>query len=586
MKKQRIFSLLMLVALVFTLASCGGNAQAALDCFDIEEDAVFTDITEFEGQHLAINRDAGLLALATNELDSYGSFKRITKVLDVTDGNRVVYEMYESQQADSVFGYSEIDLENYPIIRIGKHVSSNSEAGIEKYNYSYYLIQKDEEAILLDSKNYVDEDSDYLDVERVNNVYVAELNDSIYWINKDLEVMREFPAIVSDSYVSGNYEYYFDIKAEYDNYLYTWVFDAASANTQILVYNASGACCAKYTFTPGTASTGSDSLIDPAIYILNNGDVLVQECIIVEGDGEYDFKYGAMTPYKIDLVTKIMNHESGEVTEIDCDFLIKEFESAYSRVDDDSYFPFKLAKGYDNQAVILPIDNGVVGKTCEYVVLSNDLEVKYTLSNPSLAMIGYYDEIHDAGKDGYFAYAYIDGSMTAAQFDWAGNVIFKLPMNCIGYTDGFYYTASGIYNKDGKMVFDIENSIFRNIDECPVVTVGDTIYLERYNYETDADELYRLNTKDGTTTLVADGVDTEAEFSDDENLYLKIRDYKKGTISYYDADGELVLVYSEDDFVDEINLDDTLIITVELDDGRYKTFVFGDKTIDTEEENK
>ena len=41
MKTQRIFLLLMLVALVFTLASCGGNAQAAPDCFDFEEEAEF-----------------------------------------------------------------------------------------------------------------------------------------------------------------------------------------------------------------------------------------------------------------------------------------------------------------------------------------------------------------------------------------------------------------------------------------------------------------------------------------------------------------------------------------------------------------
>ena len=597
MKTQRIFLLLTLLMLVFTLASCAGSTQAP-DCFDFDEEAIFTDVTEYEGKYLDINTDYGLIALATTTLDSYGNFNRATKILDITDGNRVVYESFNTLSAESELAEPEIDLSNYPVIRVKQHVSSTEDVSgtVDVYNYYYYLIQNDEKAILLDQYNDTSR-SEAFSVKKVNNVYVVEANDSVYWINRNFEVMREFPAVVSDTYTDA----YFDIAAEYNNYLYTWETKITEPGAAIIIYDASGACCVKYTYTPGVAGTASgDSIIDPAVYVLNNGNVLVQECVTVEEGEAYDFEYGLVDPQKLNIVTKIINHKTGEVTEIDYNYLITKLESAYSRMEDDSNcFPFKLKDGYDNQAIVIPVLDGKLSNLREYIVTSNTLQTKYILPNAYLALIGEYDYIENISEKGYFAEAIIDGTEVYAQFDWAGNVVFKAPVNFVDIAGDFYYTDSAVYSMDGKVIFDTEGTIFANpIYENygktrQIIKIGDTIYLARVNYEkTPADqmdyyggalEVYRLN-KDGSTTMVSDGVETKVDLSDGIPC-LAIVNFNNETASIYNTKNELALVIANEDLVESAFLGDALVVTIELDDGGYKTFVFGDKTVENDANN-
>ena len=599
MKTQRIFLLLTLIALVFTLASCGaGNNNAAPDCFDFEEDAIFTDVTEYEGSCLDINTDAGVIALASTKLDSYGNgdLIRTVQVIDITDGNRVIWQDSENVSADSIYGYSEISLDSYPVIRIEKQTSVATEDGSEpdKYTYRYYLAHTEGSATHLATEDFVEKKWDNNVLSKVNNVYIADVDDTIYWIGKDLEVIREFPAIVSDSYTSY-YEGYFDIKAEYNDFLYTWSFDAAIGNTVILVYDPNGVCCAKYNFTPGTLSTESgDTVIEPKIYVLNNGDVLVQEFVEAKDGEEYDLAYSQGPSKKLIMNTKIITHYNGEVTDVDFNYIIADLESAYSRESENSEFPFALTADYANQAYLVPIENGLLGKSCDYAVLSDTLEIKYTLPNEYLAISGNYSEIMNAGEDGYYASAYVDGSYTVAKFDWAGNVTYKIPVNAIGGTsDDYYWTESGIYKIDGTVVFDIENSMFANDEWCPVYSFNNVLYLERYRFELDESEFYAINLSDGTTTLVADGIDS---FISDECFdtldgagisehCLIVENYKDGTTSYYDSEGKLALVVSFDNLYSMEKIDDAYVVTIEIDGGRYKTFVFGDKTVVDEAES-
>jgi len=104
-------------------------------------------------------------------------------------------------------------------------------------------------------------------------------------------------------------------------------------------------------------------------------------------------------------------------------------------------------------------------------------------------------------------------------------------------------------------------------------------------------ECYRLNA-DGTTTMVADGINTivppYSDNSDDSVPCLSVMDIKKMTTSIYNTNNELVLVLAISDVSDEDALkefDDAIVVTIELDDGRYKTFVFGDKTVEASEDN-
>ena len=155
----------------------------------------------------------------------------------------------------------------------------------------------------------------------------------------------------------------------------------------------------------------------------------------------------------------------------------------------------------------------------------------------------------------------------------------------MGETDDFYFTASGIYSFDGKLVFNVEDSIFRNTDDCPITLVGDTFYLERYNYETNATEYYTLNTSDGTTTLVCDGKDSDLDFMvNDNGAFVMINDMIKETYSIYNSENELVLVLAEDDVVEGGLVGGMFVLLVEID-GRPKTYILGNK-IENEEEGE
>ena len=573
MKTQRIILFAVVLTLLAMLVSCGGPDQVAPNFFDLDEEATFVNVSEFDGEVLDINTNRGLIALATTELDSNGNFTHKIKVYDATDNNRVVYEYAETYTADNGAAFASVDLTNYPVIKLTKQATfENDDSGkpIYENRYDYVLIQNEATGLVFESSVK----HDNLSIERVNNVYVIEANDSLYWVNRNLEIMRSFPLDITDSYPAGYYASYFNIKAEWHNFLYTWEFDPSTASNVVLVYNGQGVCTAKYTFTPGTAGMdgNSSSIINPSVFVLNNGDVLIQECIVVKDEGaEYDFEFGVLEPTKLDLVTKVLNHETGEVSEIACNYLIKDLESAYARLDTNN-FPFTLDKGYSNQAIIVDIENGKIGREAKYVVLSDALEISYTLPNSYLAISDSYDSIEDPDDEGYVARAYVDGVYVTCKFGWDGTVLQKRAMNYLGNTDTHYYTRSGIYTMAGELVFDIEGSEFRNLDEISVFAVGNNFYLRKYNWETQANEVWSLNLEDGTTTLVVDGVHQKIEIYTSD--YLVVTDEMKETASVYNSNNELVLVFAEDDIIDR-KITKNIIIAATKVDGKTTTYVLG-----------
>ncbi len=578
MKTQKIFLLAVaLVLALFMLASCDA-AQTAPDCFVFDDEPSFAgEPAEIEGEIIAVNEEYNLVAFETWSLATDGYTTRSIKVVDVSDNNRVISQRSWNKSPEGSGNDVTLDLSSYPVIKFSERYSSGTSNGEPVYTtrYDYYLIHKDREATFLSSSSK----GDVLKVKSVSNVWLVQDENTLFWVNKNLVVMREIAADVADTYYRVgsfvNPEQYFQFEAEYCDYLYTWEFDAANLSQVVLVYDPNGIACAKY--------SPSYRGLAPAVYVMNNGNVLIQEQQIVEDGEEYDYVFpNGFDTYNMKLVTKIMDYKTGEITEVDFDYIISGFESNYSATEFTSNFPFKLADGYANQAYLVPFADGVIGRATKYVVLNDALEIQWSLNNKYLeetGSSGYY-YIQTISDEVYSALAVIDGESVGCLFDWEGNLIFKAPANIKSATNDFYVTKSGIYNYEGELLFDIENSEF---SDAYVEVFGNCAYFVKADYlkPEKPDAVYKFNAETNELDLIADGDETEFEPMTKDGAFVVINN-KKSTLTIYDRNGDVALITRVDtNLVETYNCDDAFIIEVEVG-GEHKAYIFayGDQMIE------
>jgi len=607
MKTQKIFLLVLVLVLALGLASCGdAKKSTAPDCFVFDEQGSFDDSVELKGEIIEINSEHNLIALENVELDNSGLTKRTVEIFDASEGDRVLFRDSVTTSPGQVFKDRTYDLSNYPLIGVTRYSENGTDDGgapkFESYT-DYYLIDPEKVLDTAESVTAVasslDSENDDVSVSEVNNLYLAALDGKVYWINENLKVMRTLLLDVSNTYEGfANLENFFGFDAEHEDYLYTYTFDPESALTTIIVYAPNGVASAQYNFTSGTSYIDyEESIINPKMYVLNDGKVLIQECIAVEKeDTEYDFVYGS-AGQKFNLVTKVMNQTNGAVAEIDFDYLIKDFESSYAHEDGEGYF-FKLADGYDNQALLVSVADGTLGKAIEYVVLSNDLERQYTLNNPYLSSMGIYsyETIKYSSEEGYIARAFVNGSVGIYRFDWDGNVAFAYPTNVSdsdfengnGFTFEHYVTDSGIYRNDGTPIFDTEG-----FEADDVTTVGDAVYVmksEPLEYDRDEDMnivgfnavnlTYKIDLATGEAVLIADSSERQHFNAVSLDGAYAISDVKKRVHTICNKNGETVLVVRTDDIRDAMMLEDAYVLTTFVG-GEYKTYVMpmGDASV-------
>ncbi|MBR2929780.1 MAG: hypothetical protein IKC32_00990 [Clostridia bacterium] len=574
MKKQRIFLLLLVLVMALAISSCGAG-QSVPECFVFEPEATAEDFSELDGEIIGVNRDYGILALKTEKTRSDGDLESVVKIYDVYDENRVVFEQTKYYNAKNAYREIEYDISSYPMIKTTEYINKGEdEYGITEYEprYYYYLINGDYHASLIAS--YLEEDD--LEVEEVGNLFLIEADGRLIWVSGELKVLREIPLDVAKTYRDGNYESYFEFEAEYFGYLYTWEFDLEAMSQVILVYDHHGIASAKYSFPEGTVSAGTESIISPHIHVLNDGNVLIQECVHVEDGEEYDFEYvQGEEIYKLDLRTKIMSYIDGTVNELDFDYLIRGFEAGYSH-DEDGDFAFRLAEGYDNQAFLVPIEDGRLGRTMEYVILSNDLDRVYTLPNRHLIESSSFNSIFDADENGYKGYVLIDGSSRICHFNWAGEITFVYPTNFEGETDTHYVTHTGVYTKkDNKLVIDLESEEYQS-GMAQAVAIGNDIYLAKENPlamlgDMPVHEIYKLDKKSGKLELIDDGKEGMSMILSEDGVRVYVN-YDTEVTSFFNAEGELILRVRDNAADGElISIDGALIVSAEVD-GKMKVF--------------
>ncbi len=448
MKKRKLLCLLALVA-CFTapLAACGDKKESeagkAFDKYFYWEDdrTAYSQVVRYDGYIVSVDADHNLAVIYSEKNNSDGTITEKYQVMDLVKGNAIVTET----MSKPVGGSDDIlnVVIDYPVIKVVRSWTSNDE---REFRYSYYLARENSSEV---SENYYNnllaQDSQYddLNVDRIGSLYKVEYADKEVWVNDELEVLREFSEAQTDGYAAPY------INGAYGDYLYAWSLDEVSR--QIQVFNREGVCSMQYTYPSDVVSLGYVS--QPVI--LNNGNILVQEHTFAEETAtDYTYKMFTGMPQmqKMDVVSKIIDYKTGEVKEVELDYILFGLQAAY---EEDGWieFPFRVRESAQNQAYIAKIVNKEIA-TIDYVTLNNEGKIGYTVKNDYLRgqanfmtviqgrnpweSIGYVNENYYYADVYVNAFSSADGSETWI-FDKSGKKVAELPVtwNWEAYYEGY-----------------------------------------------------------------------------------------------------------------------------------------------------
>ena len=334
------------------------------------------------------------------------------------------------------------------------------------------------------------------------------------WIDGDLNIIRTVPAITENGYAAN-------FHGEYMGCLYTLNSDC------VRVFNRQGLCSAEY-LLKDVVNCELNS------FILDNGNVLIHEFTYVKDYEAYDF---AIDGDRYTVKSFVLDFDEGTLTEVDLDFIVSDLQTAYGDNDDEG-FGMKLAIGLDNQAYIHRFANGNINTYPEYVVLSNDLEVEYTLQNSTLGV----DMSTLSVIDNYHYSAYVDAGVGAGYyvFDLDGNLV---AYDVDGYlTGGYQRVGNYFYNGAGELVFD---ATAENYAVCGFAE--HMVFLYRINTATGGYEYFLYNLQTKKMVQLCDGVDTK--IWDWGRGFYTVRDVNTSVCTVYTLDGTALLVSAEDCFV-------------------------------------
>ena len=305
-------------------------------------------------------------------------------------------------------------------------------------------------------------------------------------------------------------------------------------------------------------------------YVLNNGNVLIQEFEPVKGYEDYDvafFSYGSNRYYTV--TSYVMNMLDGSMTELALDFIVDELETAYAQENDaDSELPFKLADGKQNQAILYRFANGSLSVYQEYAVLGNDLSVEYTVKNTRRGVDFYSARVIQA--DLYVAEVYEGGDVQEYLFDLNGNALAPFTDE-FAASKSYIITESGVYNHKMEKLLDLVSGEYEMVSDewkSTGILTDDSVYLKKHNYQTHANEIYVLTAASATPTLLCDGKDvTVTEYGPG---YYVLHDQKTNQYSFCNLAGEVKMVVWG--LHRTWQLEDGLLVETDFE-GRTVTFV-------------
>ena len=488
------------------------------DYFDlsVEEDADPLALTSrFEGDIAAYDLEHGLLAVRTKTVDALEIEKTVIKVYDLATG-----EVIREDSVSSPYGNKpikdavtiEVDID-YPVIRIAKTRYATADDGEDpepQKDIAYYIAEKDGELI------HATSDGTYREYREYSNGLVCYLmGDKYVWIDRDLNVLRLMDRIAAE------YNYLIDpenVIGEYKGYIYT------CNRTSLMVFNHSGMVSAQYTVAD------KDTYI--AGFILDDGNVLLQEFVNVGAYGECDF---VLSGSRYVMKSMIVNAVDGSVKDIELDSVMYAIETEYEQEGFDRP-ALKLANGMDNLAVVYKVVNGSISAYASLCVMDNNGTILYTVKNDTFG-VDLRGGIEYIGRERYVADMSTNGSNWKAIFDLDGNFISAYEEYAFYQTDKYLVSDNAIYSYDMKLIYNfIEGGYLQ------AHVIGNEIYLIKINYETGKIEMYSY-LGSGKTKLVTSDFESEYKALEyiAEDYYIT---YDKETDAYtvYNSEGEELLV--------------------------------------------
>jgi len=470
--------------------------EAALDheFYDYFELAVGGDggitgeVVQYEGQIQSTDMAHDLVVIKTQDLDSHNMLTETYAVYNVLTGKKLL-ETSVSNMLYEHYGKNEtLDVAiDYPVICVSRVKYVENDRGVvdAQYEYTYYLTSNPTEPL------HTTTDTSYERVECGNGLVMLTLGDEVFWIDRNMHIVRTVDAIITNGYRIDDGMY----NGEYQGYLYVWDDEDPR---ELQIFNRQGICSGRYVME-------HDGELN--IQVLNNGNVLIQDIEVRESPiGAYDFmmygEYCTVTSY-------IMNFVDGTLTEIELDFIVNEIGTAYEEICNTDSFPFRLAAGRENQAIIYRFAGGRLAHTPEYVCMTSELEIEYAVKNDTLGVdISSAFPISDRL---YVAPVATAGVWQYHIFDLDGN---DLAVYSGDNTERFIVTYSTIYDLKMNPVYDIIGNGF-TYSYSGYLT--GTIFLNKVNYLTGATEYYVFDAATKKPVLLSDGV--ESEFIEFPNFY-------------------------------------------------------------------
>ena len=471
-----------------------------------------TDISRIEGEVISRDLDHNLVVIRDRDLDSYNNVITKLSVYNVLTNETLI----EAEAASPLYCQVEEDevkldvIINYPVIRVMKSYYVDDKP---VFDADFYLAKadgdncihsiKEADAALISTIFELDD--------LYNGLVKATLGDQIMWIDGNMNIVRSVPSITENGYTP-----YFH--GEYMGCLYTLDSD------YVRVFNRQGLCSAEYLLKDVV-----NSYLDS--FILDNGNVLIHEYTYVKEYEAYDF---AIEGDRLTVKSYVLDFDEGALTEVNLGFVVTDLQTAYGDTDN-GHFSMKLARGLDNQAYIHRFTNGNINAYPEYVVLSNDLEVQYTLQNTTLGV----DMTTLSVIDNYHYSAYVDAGVGAGYyvFDLDGNLV---AYDVDGYLSGGFQAIdnSYFYNGAGELVFDAASENYRVLG-----AIDHMVFMLKLNTATGNYEAFRHNLLTKRTVQLCDGIDTRlVDLGED---FYTIMDLNTGVYTVYTLDGTALLVSAE-----------------------------------------
>lgn len=507
------------------------------DDYKVTDDDIYTTVSRIDGDIIDYDYYHNMVVVRNKDFDGLNVVESV-KVYDLTTMEVINEQSVKNEMGIDESKTVELDVSlNYPIIRVEK--KSYGEGGDNaEYDISYYFAKKGSDVIRRTSKENFE--LNYFD----NGLVAVDMGDDVVWIDVNMEIVRTVSSVAANGYDIDEFD------CEYKGYLYAWDrFDG------LQIFNRSGVCCGVYRLEHNGEIN---------VRVLNNGNALIQDLEYVDEYTTCDFVLGG---HRCKVQSYIMNFIDGSLTPVEIDFIVDRTETAYEsknsiyRLYDES-MPFEMADGHDNQAFIFRFANGTIARYPEYVVMTDELEIEYSIKNNTEGVNMYNAYVADANH--YCAYVEIAGNQQLCLFDLDGNML--LTVNDYTWINGNRIVSrGGVYDMDMNIVYDFEKNgyVYNG-------SIGDDLILRKMNYKTGAYETYRFDVATLTAKPFTDGVKKDLVINGFD-CYLVV-DTETYVYTLYNVKDEELLVTKNYSSIDYTY--DYYLIVTEFE-GKPVTYVIG-----------